>query len=52
MRETVERVMAYIHEVAYREIPDGWYEEFLEELTYELEHEAEEGLWPEEEEEE
>lgn len=48
MRSKVKRVMDLIHEIQDEELHDSHCIEFLEEVEYAIEHEIEEGRWPEE----
>lgn len=43
MKRKVRRVMAYIRDIAYRELGDDQYIEFLELIEYEIGRELEEG---------
>ena len=45
IRQNVERVMEYIHGIAYRELQGDQYIEFLERIEYEIDKELEEGDW-------
>lgn len=45
IRQKVERVMGYIHDIAYRELQGDQYIEFLERIEYEIDKELEEGDW-------
>lgn len=45
IRQKVERVMEYIHGIAYRELQGDQYIEFLERIEYEIDKELEEGDW-------
>lgn len=45
MREKTKRVMAFIRDIAYRELDDDQYIEFLENIEYEIGRELEEGNW-------
>lgn len=47
MNEKVNRVMEYIHGIAYRELQEDQYIEFLECIEYEIGKELDEGDWPE-----
>ena len=46
MKNKVKRVMDLIHEIQDEELQGGQCVEFLEELEYAIEHEMEEGDWP------
>lgn len=50
MNGKVKRVMEYIHDIAYRELQDDQYIEFLGLIEYEIDKELEEGDWSEEDE--
>lgn len=50
MNGKVKRVMEYIHGIAYRELQDGQYTEFLELIGFEIDKELEEGDCSEEDE--
>ena len=47
MKRKVRRVMAYIRDIAYRELRDDQYIEFLELIEYEIGRELDAGEYPE-----